>query len=229
MESSIIVNAFNKMGGNYHDAVSAGSDFDTVAGWITWQASQAGLVGAGAMFVPGVHLAAIVADMAILLHKMAYCAWGVSGVLNVKCDGKDDFAIILGLWSNAIKEDELPEVIAGSGLTAGAAVGMATFAPKVTEKALIKGTGQVIGAGGTAVGKKIGLKSSAKGLGKLTGKLGEKIAAKVAGKITAKLSAKSLAGFIPFVGPVIGGGINAYFVSSLGRSAEIYYTKKKYC
>jgi hypothetical protein len=48
--------------------------------------------------------------MLFLLHKMAYCAWGIGSILGCKVEGKDDLQYILGLWSHAITESQLREM-----------------------------------------------------------------------------------------------------------------------
>jgi hypothetical protein len=54
-----------------------------------------------------------------------------------------------------------------------------------------------------------------------------KAAAKIGAKFASKISAKALAGFVPFVGPTVGAGVNAYFVKHIGDSAVAYYHAKR--
>jgi uncharacterized protein (DUF697 family) len=54
-----------------------------------------------------------------------------------------------------------------------------------------------------------------------------KVSGKVAGKIGTKVAAKAGAGIIPFVGGVVGGTINVYFVRSITRAADDYYAEKR--
>ena len=82
-----------------------------------------------------------------------------------------------------------------------------------------------IGAGvaGAAGSQQIGGKISAK----ISSKIMAKVSGKVAGKIGTKVAAKAGAGIIPFVGGVVGGTINVYFVRSITRAADDYYAEKR--
>ena len=140
----------------------------------------------------------------------------------------DDFALILALWSGELQETELPVVLTTALLSGGLAVGVSQFG---VAGLVGKAAGETAKAATIAVGQKLGakggVKGGVKGAGKLAGKIAEKAATKIATKFTVKLTAKGVAGFLPFVGPIIGGGINAYFVKDIADSANIYYAAKK--
>lgn len=57
----------------------------------------------------------------------------------------------------------------------------------------------------------------------VAGKMVPRLAANVAGKIGAKLATKGMAGFVPLVGAIVGGGLNLWFVQSIAESAKRYY------
>lgn len=236
LDSNVIVRAFDAVSGDHSEAVTRAKGFSSTGTWTAWQASQAAAAGAAALAVPAAHLPAMVADMAYLMHKMSYCCWGIGSVLGAQVEGKDDFAIILGLWSGDLSETELPVAIL-TGTAAGVmALAISTgsgaqLAGQVAGKAVSKG----VDLAATAAIKKLGAKAVAKSIGKGTGSMAgamsskfvEKAASKIAAKVGAKLAGKSVAGFIPFVGPVVGAGINAYFVKDVSDSAKTYYRRKK--
>lgn len=229
---SVIVNAFDVMGGDSSAAASAAKNFSSVGSWVTWQATQTAMVGAAAMAVPGAHVPALVVDVAFLMHKLAYCSWGVGSVLGCTPYGKADFEIILGHWCGAIEDDVLPAAIATS--IAGGSLA-AVIALQGTSVVIGQLAGKSVELAATMLLEKVGAKGSAKAVGKVlgkvtgkvAGKLSDKIAAKLVTKFGGKLSGKALSGFIPFVGPIVGGSINIIFVRSIAHSAEKYYRERK--
>jgi hypothetical protein len=228
--------AFDRVSGDPSAAVNAASGY-SYEGWVASQANQAGAAGAVAALVPGAHLPALVADLAFLLHKMAYCSWGVGEICDCVVLGKPDFENILALWSEASTPEELPfravskaalraAVVAGA-LTVGGLSVAAVLSTKMGQKALVK-----LGAkAGYAAGQHLLVKALGKGATKATlsvsghmgAKLGAKLGAKVGAKISAKMAAKGLLGFMPVVGSLASAGINYYFVTSIAQAAWDYY------
>jgi hypothetical protein len=103
---------------------------------------------------------------------------------------------------------------------------MALGAEEVSDATLAKLAAEAARSGGKVMGKslaKFAVKKTCILVGK---KLGGKVGAKVAAKFGAKLAAKAGGGFIPFIGAVIGGGINLYFISSISESARDWYAFK---
>ncbi|GAA4878501.1 hypothetical protein [Actinomycetospora straminea] len=234
--SNLITDAFNAMSGDPQTAIRAAQNFKSKKAWVAWQASQAGAAGGAAAAVPGLHLPALAADLAFLMYKMSFCSWGIGQIYGCKVEGKYDFAVILALWAGSLTENELPEAI-GAGVAVGAlavplAVGISQYGVAGVAGKLA-GTGASVAA--SAGVTKLGLKSAAKSAGTVAGglagnattKLVEKAATKLGPKIAAKLTSKSVAGFLPFAGPVFGAGINAYFVRSISKAASAYYLEKK--
>lgn len=253
--SSHIVTAFATLGGvDPSPAIESAKRFKTVKGWREFQMTQAGLAGAAAMAIPVAHLPAMALDVTFLIHKMAYCAWGIGAIHGATVEAKEDMALILALWSGAVKEETLPEYIA-FGTQAGAfglgvagasyiavkgAGGGAALAGKMTSKgvsAFSKGLMKAMIAKGATKGGAAGMALKLGGgasyiagkgfLAPMADHLVQKAAAKIAAKIGAKISSKAVLGFVPLVGPVAGAAINGYFVSSLAKSADKYYTVKK--
>ncbi|MFJ8078485.1 hypothetical protein ACIQ7Q_32295 [Streptomyces sp. NPDC096176] len=181
--------------------------------------------GAAAMAVPGAHAAALVGDVAFLLHKMSVCAWGIGFKMGATVDGEDDLAVILALWADALEPDALSVASAGAGASAGFIAFSAaypTYGTAVMAKALAMGANSGISmVGGKIVGKK-----SAKAALKLSKPFINKIAQKAAVKFSALLGSKAVTGFIPLLGALAGAGINAYFVTKFADAAESYYSHK---
>ena len=227
MDAAVVVNAFDALGGDPDAAVRAARTYPTIGRWKAAQAAQTGAAGAAAAAVPLLHLPAMAADVAFLLHKMAFCSWGVGGLLGARVDGKDDFALILGVWSGDLQETELPAAV----ITGTAAGYMALQVSQHGATAAIgQLAGQVGGAVFSAAGNKAAAKVGSKALGKSAGKVGAKISAKLAQKMVTKigpkLAAKGVSGFLPVLGPVVSGGVNAYFTKDIADSAETYYRAK---
>ena len=222
-----VVWAFDELGGDPSRAAEAafGHSYNS---WVNQQAAYAAGSGAVAMAVPAYHLLALVADLSILMHKMAYCAWGVGTICGCAPAGKEDLQIILALWSGALSPEELFGVgggtaIAGGTLTTtmlgtnhavGKAVskGMPKAVAKGLPKAVGKGAGLATGAAVGAVVKKLPAAAvvtqfSSQAASLWAAKLSEKLAAKIAAKIGTKVTANGVAGFIPVVGAAAGASV----------------------
>jgi len=204
----LAIEGFNKLTPNlpsiYNDAA-----YKTVPNWRETQIALATGSGAAAAAVPGVHLAAIAADVAFLMNRMSVCSFGI-GAIRGYDNGhgnlleEEDFANVLGYWS---RDAQLMEAVTSKG----AADIAAKVGTKVGGKAAVKLISKHLATGaGLLVGKKLG------------GKLGAKIGTKFAAKFGAKLGA----GFIPFLGPIVGGGINLYFVNEIADAANDFYRWK---
>ncbi|HCI81474.1 MAG TPA: hypothetical protein DHW02_17500, partial [Ktedonobacter sp.] len=77
VSGDVIISAFNILGGDYNKAVEKAKTCNSVDEWVMRQATQAAAIGATAAAIPGAHLAALTVDVAILMHKMAWCSWGI--------------------------------------------------------------------------------------------------------------------------------------------------------
>jgi hypothetical protein len=108
ISSGIILKAFEILGGDPVSAVQTAKGYTSKTSWMLSQAGQTAGAGAVAMAIPGVHISALVADVSYLLHKMAYCSWGIGELRKCVVLGKPDFANILALWSGAVTVNELP-------------------------------------------------------------------------------------------------------------------------
>jgi hypothetical protein len=225
--ANVVVDAFDAMGGDPRSAVKSARSFPSISGWTAWQVTQAAVVGGIAMAIPVAHVPALVLDVALLIHKMAYCCWGIGSIHRCRVDGKDDIALIMAYWAKDLKETELSALIStglvGTAITASGPAFVSTVA------------GMAASEFGTAAGiglfSKVGLKGVAKPAGKavgaVAGKAMSKAAAKIAAKIGAKFAVKGCMGLVPFVGPLVGAGVNGYFVKDIADAADFYYKTKK--
>ncbi|MDM8546153.1 hypothetical protein QUF61_06635 [Candidatus Venteria ishoeyi] len=199
-----VINAFNELtpniNGIYNDA-----KLDNISDWRMKQQAMVTGTGAAAMAIPGAHLAALAADVAFLMNRMAVCSYGIGAIYGHDRFSKnilenEDFANVLAYWAG----DEEITTMVGSKTAADIAL-------KVGGKAGIKIIGKTIAkSGAILIGKKLG------------GKVGAKIGAKFAGK----LAGKAAAGMVPFLGAAVGGGINLWFITGIADSAEAYYKFK---
>jgi hypothetical protein len=233
VSNSIIIEAFDALGGDPSEAVESASSYASTDSWINVQAAQVGVAGATAMAIPGMHLIGMAADMAFLMHKLAYTCWGIGEIKKCVVLGKDDFANILALWSGAASLAELDRraiskaafetaAIAGGGTVAGLSV--AAIAANLTGQQIAMFGGQVAGS---LLAKKAAVKTASKAsvvmAGRMGSKLGGKLASKVAAKFSTKLGAKAFSGIIPLIGPAVGAGVNVYFIRNIAKSAIRYY------
>jgi hypothetical protein len=109
--AQFIVNAFTLLSDDSKEAASkAKRGYSSVEDWRNSQAWQAAIAGGGSSLIPVAHLATGVAETLYLLHKMAWCAWGIGGLHNCVVEGKEDLLYILGLWSHAISESQIREM-----------------------------------------------------------------------------------------------------------------------
>lgn len=204
ISGELIVTAFDALGGDPMSAIDDAQEYSSVSTWVSDQSFKAGLAGAGAQLIPGVHLVAMGADLGYLLHQMTYCCWGVGAIDDRPVLGKYDMSHILAIWSGA---EDLSEI--------------KTMYKKTTSALFEKTTGKL----GAKAGAKVGAKVAGKLGAKLGAKLGGKVAGKVAAKFAAKLAAKGLGGLVIGLGAFAGYKINRYFVNEISESAIVYYSK----
>lgn len=235
-----IVEAFRIMGAVPDLAIKNAQGY-SVDGWVSWQALQAGAVGAGAISIPVAHLPLMLVDIAFLLHKMAYCCWGIGAIHGCKIESKEDFSIILGMYAGVITTETLSASIGagyvyviGTGvanaglpgfisvLSSAAGTGVAEFGKALATKGIGKGIAKTISKG---VG--VGITMSAPVIEKVANKVALKVATKLGVKGAIKSISAAAGGFVPVLGALLAGGVNAYFVNSIAECANEYYRIKR--
>lgn len=99
-----IVIAFDDLGGDPQQAVTAATKHDTVESWRQQETATIAIVGGAEMAIPGIHALTIPAGIAFLIHKMAYLSWGIGaikGAYVVETAQYSDIRNILTLWANS--------------------------------------------------------------------------------------------------------------------------------
>ena len=227
ISSDVILKAFEVLGGDPISAIQTAKGYTSTTTWIASQSAKTAGAGAVAMAIPVVHLPALVADICYLLHQMAYCSWGIGELRKCIVLGKPDFANILALWSGAVTLNELPyPAISKAAFEMTLTNGSNTLEKITLTQTLAQMSPEQLamydakyGGGLLAQREKsvlAGASRAAIAAGSQVGiSLAGPVAAQVAAKISAKLGAKAFAGFIPFIGPLAGAGINTYFVCSI--------------
>ena len=173
--------------------------------WRTKHLVPVATQGGMTMIVPGAHIVALALDVQLLVYHMSVCGYGI-GAIHGYQNGhgnileKEDIALILAHWVG----DENIKTAMGSKIVADIAI---------------------------KIGGKLGVKLIAKEFGKMAGlligqKLAGKVGAKIGVKFGAKIGAKIPLGWIPFLGVLIGAGINSYLIRSISNSADEYYRWK---
>lgn len=210
--ANVFIDVVNSMtpdlGSLYEDAKNSSLD-----DWTFLQKSLVTASGAAAVAIPGLHLVGAAADIAFLVNRMGVSSYGVGAIKLSDSDmgnllEPEDFGAVLSYWSG---DDDLRQLIKGKAaadLSSKAGIKLVTksggkIAVKGLTKALLASGGYMIGA-----------------------KLGGKAMAKPAAKFASKAGGKFLGGFVPFLGPVIGGGINLWLISSIISASEEFYSDK---
>lgn len=198
------------------DLYSGARDY-SMGAWETQQRALVGGSGAAAVAIPVAHLAGLAADLAFVINRMGVSSFGV-GAIRAREAGignfleRDDFNAVLLYWADDGAIREAMKGRAAAELSSKVALKMGT---KILGKGFAAGvTGAMLSSAGYLVGQKLG--------GKMAAKAGAKFAGKYLGK--------AAAGFVPFLGPVVGGGINVWLISSVMDAAnEFYRDKVKIC
>lgn len=180
-----------------------------------WKLKQNGMVGASgavAVAIPGLHLAGIAADVAFVLNRMSVATYGTGAILSKKAGFGDileeeDFAAVLGYWSD---DEDIMQAMKGKGSATAGKIG-AKVGTKLAGKAFSKGmTKAMLTSSGYLIGQRLGGKALAKASAKFAG----------------KFAGKAVGGFVPFLGPVISGGVNVWLISGIIAASEHFYTDK---
>lgn len=189
---------------------------ESLTAWGVTQRSLVTASGAASVAIPGWHLAGMAADVGFVINRMGVSSYGVGSILCHNEQGNvlepEDFAAVLGYWADdedlrqALKGKSAADLSGKLGLSLGKKVlgkGSAKVVGKVLTKSLLTSSGYMIGR-----------------------KLGGKGLAKAAAKFSGKFASKSISGFIPFAGPIVGGGVNLWLIDGILGAAEEFYKDK---
>jgi hypothetical protein len=195
------------------NAIYQSSHEEPLEGWTLKQKAYVTASGGGAVAIPVMHTAALVAEAVFVLNRMGTSSFGVGAIKGYGAEfgnilEREDFAAILGYWSG---DQEIRETLKGKGVAALSSKVTMKLGTKIAGKAFASGiSAQLLASAGYLVGSKIG--------GKALGEAAATFAGKYAGKYAG--------GFVPFLGPVLGAGINLWLISSILESAGGFYEDK---
>jgi hypothetical protein len=185
-----------------------------------WESQQKGIVtasgiGSSLIPVPGLHLPAAVADVALLVNRMGMMAWGVGAIYGSDEEfgnilEEEDLVPILGYWANDEETKHNFKVKGGLAVSKVAA----KLGGKVAAKAVSK---TVLASLGYIVAKKAGLKAVAKAAPPLVS-----AATVFAGKAGVKVGTS----WVPVAGAAINSSINYWIISSISTAASAFYNDK---
>lgn len=195
------------------DNIYADASRYTLSSWQNTQRAMVGASGAAAVAIPVAHLAGIAADLAFVVNRMGVSSFGTGAIMgNDRNYGnileREDFGAVMAYWAG---DDGIREAMNGKGAADMASKAGFKIATKLYGKtAAITLTQTMLASSGYLVGQK----------------LGGKAMAKVASKVAAKFAGKAAAGFVPFLGPAVGGGINLWIISGILDAAQEFYGDK---
>lgn len=176
---------------------------ETVKSVRTRQSTLAAASGAASFAVPVMHMTTALADLGILMNRMAVASYSIGAVKgaatgkgNVLEDG--DFKLILGLW-------------AGDG----------------DIDALVKQDPEEADAWLQNAGVKLASQMALKHLGLAAGRrMGSQLAGRFALRLGITFAPKHAAGFVPIIGAAVGAGVNYRFMESFCDAAVTFYDWK---
>jgi hypothetical protein len=211
--------AFRLVGNDSTAAIQRAREYSDVSLWIDALAAQSAIVGATAMAIPGVHLAASVGDLAFLLNRCAYGAWGIGEIRKCVVLGMLDIRNILSVWLGR-PVDQLPHrAIKIETLRQALAMGQARLGSLSMREILAHMSDQQLALVGTTA------LDRAMRQGGPDVVLDETLSAAIAVKFGSRFAAKGVAGFVPLIGPIISAAVNARLLREIMRAADDYYRR----
>jgi hypothetical protein len=210
--SDAFLDAVNKLTPEL-DSIYEGAKTYSIVGWKAKQRTLVTASGGGAVAIPGFHVAAVIAETAFVINRTSVTSYGIGAIkghseVQENILEQEGFALIMGYWSD---DESIKEAMKGKG------------AASVSSKVLVKAGTKLVGKGFAKGIAKAMLMSSGYLIGQ---KLGGKTMAKAAAKFSGKFAGKIGGGFLPVLGPIVGGGVNYWLISSISAAAEEYYNDK---
>lgn len=197
-------------------------------------------VGGGACAIPMAAYATLPAEFVYLMREIYNSSMGIGFIVQGQAY-KDDFANILGIWSEAVSlDDRTMETVysLAEGVTEEFGEDAAEHAIEYVGKRA-NAQSRTIGTpgrqpadntaalGGTApASTKVVSKVFAHKAGtKVAGKLSTKVAAKTGAKIATKYAAKASVAWIPIISAMTCAGLNAWIMDGILAASEQYFTR----
>jgi len=220
-----IARFFVFLGSDPERAAQEAKVFNNVNGWVAKQKNHVAWMGTAAMLIPFFHIPLMIVDAWYLCRKMSYVCWGIAAIHGCKPSGTADFKVILAHWSGAIGDEMLDAAIVDSTNELNESALISSIADQVFKLLIRRHASRsvVVPVSITASSKSAAVFSQA------TAKFAAKISLKFFAKIGVKLLAKVFTGFVPLIGVIVAVSLNRYFVGSIAKSADRYYsTLQKY-
>lgn len=176
---------------------------ETVTSVRTRQGTLAAASGAASFAIPVMHVTTALADLGILMNRMAVAAYSI-GAVKGTASGKgnvledEDFKLILGLWAG---DGDIDALIKQD--TDEAEVWMQDAGVKLVSQMALKHLGLAVGR-----------------------RMGTRLAGRFALRLGMAFAPKTAAGFVPIVGAAVGAGVNYRFMESFCEAAETFYNWK---
>lgn len=201
--SDMIAEAFQRVTPDLA-AIYGAAKRESVQSVRTHQGSLAAASGAAAFAVPFLHVSAALADLVVLMNRMAVASYAIGSVKGVEAGRGNiledhDFERVLGIWSGHLDPDSMT----------------AEPEPKEARTHLDEAGAKLLG--------QVGLKTVGLSVGR---RIGTQLAWRVGSKIGAQVGGKALAGFVPLLGAAVGAGVNYTLINGLCDAAERYYDWK---
>ncbi len=199
--NELVVSMFEKIAVDLDDVYES-AKLESLREWEEKQENWVTGSGSACAAIPGLHLGMLAGDLLFLMNRMSVACYGIGSIVGQQLGRgnileKDDFALVMALWAGDME-------LKASISTQRAAEVAATVVNKSVAKSLAH---MMLSGSGYRSGPK----------------LSEKFGTKIGAKFGSKLGGKAAAGFIPFLGPLVSGGINFYFLSSICAAAEDFY------
>jgi hypothetical protein len=238
---NLIVQSFEGLGSNLDAVRVKAARYTSVRAWKNVSDVDVSAAGAAACAVPVAAYAALPAEFAYLMRQIYDSAMGIGFIVHGNAS-REDFANILGLWTNELKlDDEL--LRATYDIAEKLAKAMGEQVAEEAANALIRkaineyraarpqssspNTAAGMAAGSVAhkpASKLVSQVLAEKSGTKVAGKLGGKVGAKAGAKIGAKYAVKGFAGWIPGASAIVCAGVNWWIMRTMLNSAEEYFT-----
>lgn len=237
-----LIEQFRLLGGKPEEAARSAAKYKNAQDWIAYHKTQTVAAGVGSGLIPGASFALMSADMAFLLHKLAYMSWGIGTIYGCKVYSKPDFLHILQIWGeNETRQGDMmavsyPFVKAVNAIMAIQSMMKLENLTEAKELAVYNELGKLYAATGKlehaiahwgdrdgAHGVKLNI--ARKKLVKVGAKLSQKMAKKLATKIASKVAAKFVLGIVPIIGAATSGYVNHWMMDGIAHSAIQYYAR----
>jgi hypothetical protein len=195
---------------------------DTVAEWRVKQGAHAAALG-GFALVPGpAAIAAMLAEIPLLLRLMSVCALGTGFALNGDA-ADDDYLLILSVWSGELSLNDTLKTTALTHLKSAGAAAVSSAAGAAIAKTVVGSSGAAVAPANISTKLTASLPS-----GVIVGTIGRKSATAASSTLISKFCAIIVGSLparcIPLLGAAVCAGVNVALIQGIIDAEERYYT-----